>query len=336
MQANPHSHRAHSSSHPCAQLPPRRSANTLKNLTNASHGNGLPTVAQCAAQLSPRHLSQQYVRPTEDDSLLCRQQAPPDTTDWDIHDGACLCCMLVVSLSENKCPFFCSFSPNLFSFVCPSSFHNLLHECWWLHRHERALVFIFAVTVGRYFRPAGRQRNTTMNSCKHKHVELERTTPDSKARQAPPICCMNTNFFSWKDAKLFAIDPVVAFQTEHLLEKRAGVICRIVRSHVMKMVGSAQHLTHLKNDAVPLPNCQKHKSSSNLPCPVLRPPIVSPTPTFSTRLLLRLEWGGDRFSLPKNFYDSTFPSHCGHERCKMAMQRPVAQSVVLVSRCGSC
>ena len=99
------------------------------------------------------------------------------------------------------------------------------------------------------------------------------------------------------NATLCTIDPVVAFQTERLLEKRAGAICRIVRSHVMKMVGFAQH--HLKQDAVPLPNCQNHKSSANLPFPVLRPPIVSPTTDFSTRLLLGLEVGRGRFSLPK-------------------------------------
>ena len=38
---------------------------------------------------------------------------------------------------------------------------------------------------------------------------------------------------------------------------------------------------------------------------------------------------------PKNFYDSTFPSHCGYARCKMTTQQPVAHGVVLFSRCGS-
>ena len=56
----------------------------------------------------------------------------------------------------------------------------------------------------------------------------------------------------------------------------------------MKVVGFAQHPTHLKHDAAPLPNFQKHKSSSNLPFPVLRPPIVRSNTDFSTRPLRQL------------------------------------------------
>ena len=150
----------------------------------------------------------------------------------------------------------------------------------------------------------------------------QHTTPDSQARQ--------------NNATLCARDPVVAFQTERLLEKRAGAICRIVRSHVMKMVGFAQH--HLKTrccSSSKLPKAQIVCESFPFPCCVRQSSVQQ---RFQHTTLVGSGSGTGPMFTPKKlrrFYDTTFPVHCGHARCKMTMQ-PVAQSVALVSRCGSC
>ena len=157
------------------------SAVTLNNhLDNLKKSLSLGKAPNCGAVCIDTFHSNMYVRlwttlPSDNNKRLPTPQCGISTTA-----RACVVWWLFLCRENNFRFFVRCFR------ICSRLFAHLLSTTCCMnvdgvHRHERALVFIFAVTVGRYFRPAGRQRNTTMNSCKHKHAQLKRTTPDSKA-----------------------------------------------------------------------------------------------------------------------------------------------------------